>query len=364
MKKNESGSGSIDKYISGFPYETQIILKKIRDVIGKAAPGADETISYAIPTFIMKGNLVHFAAYKNHIGFYPAPSAIRAFNKELSSYKNSKGAVQFPLDEPIPLNLISRIVKFRVNENLEKAEKKKLIRSKAQKNLRACSKGHKYYKSSECPACPVCEKERKPEGGFLSLLSAPGRRALENKGITNLHKLSGYSEEEILKLHGMGPGSIPKLRGALKKINLSFKKKSPAADEKLSDKDSVNGHIEKLDPQTGEIVQAVRKIFLSSDKKIGERIKWNNPSFYYTGEMKPSDPKEYKREIAVFNLYKGRIMLVFPDGARVKDAAGLLEGDYKDGRRILTLKDLADLKSKEKKLSKVIKEWIRTADKF
>jgi len=110
-------------------------------------------------------------------------------------------------------------------------------------------------------------------------------------------------------------------------------------------------------------VESVRQIFLKADKFINERIKWNNPSFYYTGEMKTFDLKEYKREIAVFNLYKGRIMLVFPSGAKVYDASGLFEADYKDGRRILIIKDMDDLKIKEKLLGKVIKEWIKLVDK-
>lgn len=90
-------------------------------------------------------------------------------------------------------------------------------------NLRTCNKGHKYYKSSDCPTCPICEQERKPENGFLSLLSAPARRALENNGVTSLEELSSYSEKEILKFHGMGPASLPKLRSALKEKGLSFK---------------------------------------------------------------------------------------------------------------------------------------------
>ena len=93
----------------------------------------------------------------------------------------------------------------------------------SKRQLRICDKGHKYYKSSDCPVCPVCEQERKPKDNFLSLLSAPARRALENNGVNTLQKLSGYSEKEILKLHGMGPGSIPKLRSALASENLSFK---------------------------------------------------------------------------------------------------------------------------------------------
>ena len=136
-----------------------------------------------------------------------------------------------------------------------------------------------------------------------------------------------------------------------------------ATSKKLSDEEQVAAHIAKLDPEFGKIIEAIRKIILNTDKEIGERIKWNNPSFYYTGEMKPFDPKEYKREIVVFNLYKGRIMLVFPSGAKVKDTTGLLEGDYKDGRRITVFKDMKDVKAKEKALQKVIKEWLRLVDK-
>ncbi|QCJ41253.1 hypothetical protein FAY30_04715 [Bacillus sp. S3] len=91
-------------------------------------------------------------------------------------------------------------------------------------NLRTCNKGHKYYKSSDCPTCPTCEQERKPNNGFLSVLSAPARRALENNGITTLQKLSTYSEIEILQFHGMGPASLPKLRSALEENGLSFRK--------------------------------------------------------------------------------------------------------------------------------------------
>ena len=92
------------------------------------------------------------------------------------------------------------------------------------KSLRVCKNGHKYYKSSDCPTCPVCEEQRKPKTGFLSLLGAPARRALENAGITTLKKLSQFREADILKLHGMGPGSLPKLHSALKEAGLSFKK--------------------------------------------------------------------------------------------------------------------------------------------
>lgn len=93
------------------------------------------------------------------------------------------------------------------------------------KTLRTCSKGHRYFKTSDCPTCPICEEERKPKDGFLSLLSAPARRALENNGITTLKQLSKFSEEEILKFHGLGKASLPKLREALAEKNLSFKTK-------------------------------------------------------------------------------------------------------------------------------------------
>ncbi|MGG0846261.1 RNA polymerase alpha subunit C-terminal domain-containing protein [Peribacillus simplex] len=93
----------------------------------------------------------------------------------------------------------------------------------SKKTLRTCDEGHKYYKSSDCPTCPVCEQERKPEDGFLSLLSAPARRALEHNGVTSLQQLTKYSENEILKFHGMGPASLPKLRAALETNGLSFK---------------------------------------------------------------------------------------------------------------------------------------------
>ena len=132
---------------------------------------------------------------------------------------------------------------------------------------------------------------------------------------------------------------------------------------KLTDSEQVTEHINKLGTGLGKIIQTLREIILSTDKEIGERIKWNNPSFYYTGEMKSFDPKEYKREIIVFNLYKGRIMLVFPSGAKINDRSGLLQGEYKDGRRITIVKDMEDVRSKEKLLQTVIKEWLRSVDK-
>ena len=124
MKTNQSRSPKIDAYIAGFPEDVQQILEKIRTTIQKAAPNAEETINYGIPTFTLKGNLVHFAGFKKHIGFYPTPTGIEKFKKELSVYEGAKGSVQFPLDKPIPYGLISKIVKFRVKENLARAAAK------------------------------------------------------------------------------------------------------------------------------------------------------------------------------------------------------------------------------------------------
>lgn len=124
MSTKPAASRSIDEYIAGFPPDIQKQLGLIRTTISQAAPDAKETISYQMPTFTLKGNLVHFAAFKKHIGLYPAPSGIEAFKEVLSDYKGAKGSVQFPYDKPLPLDLISSIVKFRVTENLERAEAK------------------------------------------------------------------------------------------------------------------------------------------------------------------------------------------------------------------------------------------------
>jgi uncharacterized protein YdhG (YjbR/CyaY superfamily) len=130
MENKKVGFNSIDEYIATFPEETQKILEDLRATIKAAAPDADERISYQMPTFALEGNLVHFAAWKNHIGFYPTSSGTQAFKKELSIYKGAKGSVKFPIDKPLPLKLISRIVKFRVAENQKKAGTKSSRRKK------------------------------------------------------------------------------------------------------------------------------------------------------------------------------------------------------------------------------------------
>jgi len=115
---------TIDEYISLYPKNVHIILERIRKAIRLTAPGAEETISYQIPTFRLKGNLVHFAAYKNHIGFYPTSSPIEAFKKELSPFETSRGTIRFPLDKPIPIALVKRIVKYRVRQKWEETRVK------------------------------------------------------------------------------------------------------------------------------------------------------------------------------------------------------------------------------------------------
>jgi uncharacterized protein YdhG (YjbR/CyaY superfamily) len=124
MEENKITNDLIDEYILKFPDEVQEILNTLRNVIKESAPEAEEKISYQMPTFVLNGNLVHFAAYKNHIGFYPTPSGIEEFKNELSEYKGAKGSIQFPIEKPLPYELISKIVKYRVVENKKQAESK------------------------------------------------------------------------------------------------------------------------------------------------------------------------------------------------------------------------------------------------
>ena len=124
MKTDRTTPKSIDAYIAGYPPDVQTILEKIRLTVRKAAPDAKEKISYQLPTFTLKGNLVHFGAFKKHIGFYPTPTGTAKFRKELSIYQGAKGSVRFPLERPMPYALIRKIVKFRVKENLERAKAK------------------------------------------------------------------------------------------------------------------------------------------------------------------------------------------------------------------------------------------------
>lgn len=181
---NAAKPANVNAYIDSFPEKVQKALKQIRAVIKKAAPDAEETISYGMPAFKYKENvIIYFAGYKNHIGLYATPSGHAAFAKELSIYKQGKGSVQFPLDKPVPLNLISRIVKFKVKQREEQ------------------------------------------QNDFLLQLSAPARRALQNSGIKSLTQLTKHTEAEIFAMHGIGKTAIPKLQKQLKENGLTFKTK-------------------------------------------------------------------------------------------------------------------------------------------
>ncbi len=183
----KSGITSIDQYIKSCPDDVKVKLEQLRKTILKAAPKVEEKISYGMPAFYFYENLVYFAVNKNHIGFYPTASPIVVFKEQLKKYKTSKGAIQFPIDEALPLKLIAEIVKHRLNEAIERAAKKN-------------------------PAF------------FLESLSAPARRALENAGIKSLKKLSRCTEKDILNLHGFGKSSLPILRELLEEEGLSFAK--------------------------------------------------------------------------------------------------------------------------------------------
>jgi hypothetical protein len=141
-------------------------------------------------------------------------------------------------------------------------------------------------------------------------------------------------------------------------------KPKPGMTTKPSEPAKVNAYMKKLKHPLAKVVEALRKIILSTDKEIGEEVKWNAPTFFYAGEMTPSDPKKYKRYLVVFNLYqKDCIRLVFPSGAKVNDQSGLLQGDYKDGRRLAFFSNLADVKSGERSLQHVIKCWLTLLEK-
>ena len=121
----------------------------------------------------------------------------------------------------------------------------------------------------------------------------------------------------------------------------------------ISDPAAVTAYIQNLDPTFAKAIETLRQSILGAGKEIGEQIKWNSPSFFYTGDMKAFNGKEYKRDIVVMNLHKGNILLVFPTGATIDDSTGLLEGDYTDGRRLIRFKDLADIKAKSKALQQI-----------
>lgn len=136
------------------------------------------------------------------------------------------------------------------------------------------------------------------------------------------------------------------------------------AKSKGTNEEQVTEYIQQLNPTLAKTITFLRQTVLAVDKEIGEHIKWNSPSFYYSGEMKPFDPKEYKRDILVLNIHrKETILLVFPTGAKINDPSGFLEGKYTDGRKIARIKDLQDAKSRQKDLENVLKDWLSQVEK-
>ena len=131
MKPQSSPPTTIDEYIGGFPPEIQAVLEQVRAAVRETAPEARETIAYQLPTFVLHGNLVHFGAFKKHIGLYPTPTGLEQFKDDLAPYKCAKGSVQFPLDQPMPLDLIRKIVAFRVEENLKRTANKPTARTRS-----------------------------------------------------------------------------------------------------------------------------------------------------------------------------------------------------------------------------------------
>ncbi len=168
---------TIDSYIKGFPAKTQKALKQIRSAIRKLAGESEEKMSYGVPTYWWHGNLVHFGGYERHIGFYPGPSAIAAFKDELKEYKSAKGSVQFPIDKPLPMALIRKMVQFRIDEQ------------------------RPYPK-----------------------IGRPAQSALDQANIKDLKVLSKWKESDVAALHGMGPKAMQILKEAMKKKKLSFAK--------------------------------------------------------------------------------------------------------------------------------------------
>jgi len=136
-----------------------------------------------------------------------------------------------------------------------------------------------------------------------------------------------------------------------------------AKSKDIHDPQTVSAFISKLEPALAGLIEDIRQIVLSADREIGEQIKWNSPSFFYMGEMKSFNPKEYKRDILVLNIQKGYALLVFPTGAVIKDTTGLLEGDYADGRRMITFKTPEQIKERAKDLQQVIRLWLQQVDK-
>lgn len=251
---------TVDEYIGSFPSSVRSLLKKIRRVITITAPAAEEIISYGIAGYKYHGMLIYFAGFKNHVSLYPAPRTDGTFKKELAAYEGGKGTVQFPIGKPLPLDLVKRIVRYRIRQNEEKSGLKK----------------------------------RKTKTG-----------------------------------------------AALKK------------EIKTTDESRVNAWMDQLQPAVRKDIDVVRKLIRSASPKLGERLKWNAPSYYYSPA---ADAEKPLQDIVTFGPYRNqRILLVFHHPAVVKVKSPLLEGAYKD-RRLVYLQDGKEALQKKKELLRIIRE--------
>ncbi len=198
---------AFDQYIQAFPPLQQRLLKQLRAIILSAAPRAEEKMSYGMPAFFQYGNLVYIAAYTKHIGFYPHGSPIVVYKDLLTPYKTSKGAIQFPLDRPLPVALIKKIVAYRIQENLDKLIKRKKVNQ--------CVKGHYFERLKGVEVCPYCGANKKASDSIFGFLSKPAQRALTAAKISTMKHLLKKSKAELLELHGFGPTSIKLLEEEL-----------------------------------------------------------------------------------------------------------------------------------------------------
>lgn len=200
---------TVSEYISGFPPQVRVRLNAMRAMIRKEVPRVTEAISYGIAAFkVSEGPVVYIAGFKNHVSFFPTSSGIRAFKSELKGYKVSTGTVQFRLDQELPLPLLKRIVRFRLEELGAKV---------------GTERGSKRGAKARCDPAKVAEFDYSALAPELRVLSKPAQRALINAGLTTLSRVAAKTEKQILELHGFGPSSLPRVSKALSERGLKFK---------------------------------------------------------------------------------------------------------------------------------------------
>jgi Domain of unknown function (DU1801) len=229
--------------------------------------------------------------------------------------------------------------------------------AKAKKMVKkVCENGHTFYKSSDCPTCPNCEAERIPKENFLSLLAAPARRALENKGIISLQKLSEYSEQEILQLHGMGKTTIPKLRLLLTKEDLNFKKIESWAKQNINFNPDVSFFLDEQNHPLRKEIQLLRQFILSANINLLENIKWNGPNYCMDKEDRITIKIQPPKNIQII-FHCGAKVKEQPKEKLIKEDFGLLAWKGND-RAIATFKSILEIEKCKETLSAIINEWL------